>query len=224
MRVPRKEVPCRAATSRNRGALLLVTAFWALPVLAVPIPVSSYTITTPPEVSYVDSTGKQLTDGIFGDPNINGGSSNWVGWINSSGAGPNAIFITFNFGSVQTITSATIDFLRLEQNFVFLPDSVSVGGQSFPVDPNALANGSSSPLTFTPSAPLNTQTLQIELDRAGTGFHILIDEVTFDGIGSTGPSTPEPSTLGMVGGMLVLAMVGQFYRSFRSSAKAAPNS
>jgi hypothetical protein len=46
------------------------------------------------------------------------------------------------------------------------------------------------------------------LDRAGTGFHILIDEVTFDGIASTGsPSAPEPATLGMVGIMLVLAMV-----------------
>jgi hypothetical protein len=57
---------------------------------------------------------------------------------------------------------------------------------------------------------LNTQTLQIELDRAGTGFHILIDEVTFDGNASTAPSAPEPATLGIIGGgLLGLALIGQ---------------
>jgi hypothetical protein len=149
-----------------------------------------------------------------------------VGWINSSGVGPNAIFITFNFGSVQTITSATIDFLKLTQNFVFLPDSVSVGGQSFPVDPNALANGSRGPLTFTPSGPSKTRKhYRSSWTARALGFHILIDEVTFDGIASTGsPSAPEPATLGMVGIMLVLAMVGRSYRSLRSPAKAARNS
>ena len=163
--------------TRLLGAL--VSALWVSPILTVPIPASSYVISTPPEPSFLDSTGTQVTDGIFGDPNIVQNSNGWVGWINASGVGPNAIFITFNFGSVQTIASATIDFLKLTQNFVFLPVSGSVGGQSFPMDPNALANGSSGPLTFTPSIPVNTQTLQIELDRAGTGFHILIDEVTF---------------------------------------------
>jgi hypothetical protein len=188
----------------NVGAFLLLSALWIPPVLAVPIPVSSYVISTPPEPSFLDSTGTQLTDGVFGSPNIDVNPNGWVGWINASGAGPNAIFITFDFGSVQTITAVTIDFLKLTQNFVFLPDSVSVGRQSFPVDPNALTNASRGPLTFTPGAPLDTQTLQVELDRAGTGFHILIDEVTFDGNVSTAPpSAPEPATLGMIGGGLL---------------------
>jgi hypothetical protein len=89
----------------------IARAFWALPILSVQIPVSSYVISTPPEPSFLDSTGTQLTDRIFGDPNINQNSNGWVGWINASGVGPNAFFITFKFGSVQTI--------KLTQNFVF---------------------------------------------------------------------------------------------------------
>src|SRR5258707_9424962 len=59
------------ATIGKLGAFLVVSAFWASPILAVPIPVSSYVISTPPEPSFLDSTGTQLTDGILGDPNIN---------------------------------------------------------------------------------------------------------------------------------------------------------
>lgn len=108
-----------------------------------------------------------------------------VGWINT-----NAIFLTFNLGSAANVTSVGIDFLKETQDFTFLPDSVSINGQLFPVDPNALGNPATGFLTFAPVG-LSTQTVQIEIDRANTGFHILIDEVTFDG-SPVSSAAPEP--------------------------------
>src|SRR5579871_80618 len=150
---------------------LLIYVTCLMPAFAGPITVSSYTINSATEAPYPDDTGTQLTDGEFGTTDLISLGANvpWVGWINT-----NAISMTFNFASVQAISSVSIDFLKETVNFTFLPDSVNIGGQVFSVDPNALADSSTGFLTFNLSSPINTQSLAVELDKANSGFHILI--------------------------------------------------
>lgn len=186
--------------------VLTLGAVTSMPALAGLITASSYTINTPTETPYPDDTGSQLTDGSFGTTDLvsAGAAVPWVGWINT-----NAIFLTFNFAAVNNITAVGIDFLKETQNFAFLPDFVSVNGQLFAVDPNALPNSATGFIIFSPVG-LNTQTVNIEIDRASTGFHILIDEVEFNGSVVTSGAAPEPATLPLMGtALLGLAAVGR---------------
>ena len=181
---------------------LLISLICTLPAFAGPLTVSSYTINSATEAPYPDDTGNQLTDGAFGTTDLISLGANvpWVGWINT-----NAISMTFNFSSVQAITSVSIDFLKETANFAFLPDSVNIGGQVFSVDPNAIGDPATGFVTFNLSSPISTQSLAVELDKANTGFHILIDEVTFDG--NTATTTPEPATFAIIGaGLVILAL------------------
>lgn len=181
---------------------LLIYWICTLPAFAGPISVSSYTINSATEAPYPDDTGQQLIDGAFGTTDLISPGANvpWVGWVNTS-----AISMTFNFSSVQAITSVSIDFLKETANFAILPQAVKIGGQVFSVDPNAIGDPATGFLTFTPSSPINTQSLAVELDNPSSGFHILIDEVTFDGNAAT--TTPEPATFAIIGaGLLALAL------------------
>lgn len=190
-------------------AALSVLLVCAPSVFASPITVSSYTINTPTEAPYPDDTGVQLTDGIFGTTDLisAGAAVPWVGWINT-----NAISMTFNFSTIQSITAVSIDFLLETVNFSYLPDSVNIGGQIFPVDSVAFKNqfgdAGTGFVTFNLLSPINTQSLAVELDKANSGFHILIDEVTF--AGNTSTTSPEPATFGFIGaGLLGLALVAR---------------
>lgn len=183
---------------------LLVCLICVLPAFAGPIAVSSYTINSATEAPYPDDTGLQLTDGAFGTTDLISLGANvpWVGWINT-----NAMSMTFNFSSVQSISSVSIDFLKETANFAFLPDSVNIGGQVFSVDPNAIGDPATGFVTFNLSSPISTQSLAVELDKANSGFHVLIDEVTFAG-NTTTTTTPEPATFAIIGaGLLVLTLV-----------------
>lgn len=184
---------------------VLAAVLFCVPGNAGTITVSSYTINTPPESSYPDDTGVQLTDGSFGTTDLNNPGP-WVGWLNT-----NAISMTFNFGSIQSVGSVSIDFLLETENLADLPDSVNIGGQIFPVDADAFADAFGDPgtgfLTFNLTSAINTQSLAVELDKAGSGFHILIDEVTFD---SNTAATPEPATFGVIGaGLIVLGLMAR---------------
>lgn len=176
---------------------------------ASPITVSSYTINSATEAPYPDDTGVQLIDGSFGTTDLisAGAAIPWVGWINT-----NAISMTFNFSTIQSITAVSIDFLLETANFAYLPDSVNIGGQIFPVDSVAFAtlygNAGTGFVTFNLPTAIDTQSLAVELDKANTGFHILIDEVTFAGNATTG--TPEPATFAIIGtGLLGLALTAR---------------
>jgi hypothetical protein len=193
---------------RIRGLFFLAPLVGAAQIFAGPLTVSSYTINTPTEISYPDDTGTQLTDGFFGSTNIFSAPAAvpWVGWM-----GANAISMTFNFATPETINSVSIDFLNeTSQTFVFLPDSVLIGGHVFPVASNAIPNPSTGFITFVLPTSLTTSSIQIELDKAGSGgFHELIDEVTFDGT-TPASGVPEPATLPVIGGaLLALAAAGK---------------
>ena len=194
--------------------ILALGAAGSAPVFAAPITVSSYTINTPTESPYPDDTGTQLTDGAFGTVGIFTplGAFPWVGWINT-----NIILMTFNFASPQTINSVSIDFLNETSNtFVFLPDDVQVAGQTFTVAPNAIPDPSTGFITFHPTA-LTASSVQIELDKMGSGFHELIDEVTFDGSAATA-GVPEPATLPLIG-FALLGLAGLRMRLIAPSRK-----
>jgi hypothetical protein len=177
---------------------LLAWLVCVAPVFAGPILVSSYTINTPTEPSYPDDTGVQLIDGLFGTTDLvsPGAAIPWVGWNGTS-----VMSMTFNFSSVQSITAVSIDFLLETVNFSYLPDSVNIGGQIFPVDSVAFkalyGDAGTGFLTFNLPSAINTQSLAVELDKPNSGVHILIDEVTFAGGAAAG--APEPATFGMIG-------------------------
>ncbi len=167
-----------------------VMAMWMTPTFASQIAVRSYTINTPNEPSFPDDTGIQLTDGGFGPVAINSGTDGipWVGWIST-----NTMLMTYNFASAQAVDSVQIDFPNEGGIFTFLPDSVTINGQNFLVASNAIPDPSRGFITFNASPELNTQTVTVQLNCAGSGFHVLIDEVQFFG-GEAAPSpTPEPA-------------------------------
>lgn len=205
----------RSATVRPRRAWVLMSlalaATVSVPAWAGPITPSSYTITTPTEPSYPDDTGTQLTDGLFGNTNIFSAPAAfpWVGWMNTTNASM-AIIMTFNFASPVTINSVSIDYLNESSGtFVSLPDDEIIGGHLITIPTNAIPDPSTGSITFSPPPGLTTSSLQIELDKAGNGFHVLIDEVTFDGTVATAPGVPEPSTLGLMWiGLPALAGLG----------------
>jgi hypothetical protein len=194
----------------DAAVVLLISTTGAAPAFAKTLLSSSYSINTATGIgSLTDQGGNQLTDGLFGTTDISSGTLEdpWVGWTNI-GAGPNAIFLTFNFSNLENIASVNIDFLKETADFVFLPDGVLINGQSTSVNPNALADPGQGFLTFS-SVGLTTQTVQIEIDRAGSGFNILIDEVTFNGTDAVA-GAPEPATLGTIGaGLLGLMLIAR---------------
>jgi len=158
--------------------------------------------------NYFDDTGRQLIDGTRGvndwTANLgNGNAYEWVGW---RVANPG---FTFNFGSVVSISSITIGLNRTEGAAIFAAISGSAGGNPISIPGNAFADGTRSDLLFTFANPVVGSTFQMSLTDGNTGRWIFVDEITFDGTGSTSV-IPLPGTLALM--FPALALIGVFAR------------
>lgn len=128
-------------------------------------------------VSYRDDTGKQLNDGITGTGDIladlgSGTAYEWVGWTEAT----DPITLTFTFTGEVSISAVEIGINHRDGLGVFVPDSVTINGQSYPLGADAVANNQRKDLII--DGPFNGPQVEIALHHRGRGW-ILIDEVRF---------------------------------------------
>lgn len=194
-----------------RSLFLCIAA--AAMAAASPILPVSYTA-TPAEgqaqggtFNYFDDTGAQLIDGTLGVDNWqanlgNGNAYEWVGWRVAEPS------LEFNFAGSVNITEVKIGFQHTENAGIFLPASVTIGGDSFAIGPNEVANGSRGFLTF--SGNWSGPTLGISITDANTGGWIFVDEVEFEG--EEAGAVPEPATGFLILSAGLVALLARFRR------------
>jgi hypothetical protein len=197
----RNKTPMKQARrSVRRGLILsalLLPVFWSSPAGATPVIPLSYTATVGEGVAqggsfnYLDETGGQLTDGVYGIndwmANLgNGNAYEWVGWRVADPV------LTFQFAGPVTITQVGIDFNRTEPaGLIFLPNAVTIGSTDFTPAPDAIPESTRGTLFFDGLWVGNT--LTIHLADANPNNWIFVDEVTFNVA-----QVPEPSVFAML--------------------------
>lgn len=128
-------------------------------------------------VSYQDETGNQLSDGITGTDDIladqgSGTAYEWVGWTEAT----DPITLTFTFTGEVGLSAVVIGINHRDGLGVFVPDSVTINEQSYPLTADAVANNQRKDLVF--DGPFSGPQVEIALHHRGRGW-ILIDEVRF---------------------------------------------
>jgi hypothetical protein len=128
-------------------------------------------------VAYIDDTGNQLADGILGADDIltdrgSGTAYEWVGWTDLT----EPVTLTFSLQGDASIGAVEIGLNHRDGFGVFVPNRVTINGQSFELAADAVPNNQRRDLTFT--GPFNGPTVTVVLNHRGRGW-ILIDEVSF---------------------------------------------
>lgn len=184
--------PCRFLLMKHPRLVLL--AALALSLLsqtnASPVVPTSYSFNL--GAGYYDDTGSQLTDGHYADliPGVSLTSYEWVGW---DGGNPS---ITFNFASAVSINQVALSMANWTAAAVYLPESVTIGGNAFTVDPSSYPNLDHALLVF--NGAWSGTSLTLDLDSSYNRW-IFLDEVTFNegpgqtGNGGNGNNVPDAS-------------------------------
>jgi hypothetical protein len=144
-------------------------------------------------------TGK-LTDGV--SPSLSwdqyGLLTPWVGWDRNQGQlNPT---VTFNFGGPVTVNSVTVWLDNsIGNGSVFLPDGFSVNGTYFAIAPDYI---NPAPRGYTLSGlNISGSSVDVQFFQSSLGYQwVMVGEVTFNGT-----PTPEPTTMALTGGGLLLA-------------------
>lgn len=128
-------------------------------------------------VSYVDDSGSQLVDGQTGTDDIladngMGTAYEWVGWTEAT----QPVTLTFTFDGAVSISAVTIGLNHRDGLGIFVPQEVSINGESFELEADQVGNNQRGEVTLT--GPFNGPVVQIVLHHRGRGW-ILIDEVRF---------------------------------------------
>jgi hypothetical protein len=160
----------------------------AASVYAVPVTPSTYSFI--PEAkqgtyTYLDETGSQLTDGVYGPSRVASAEDAipYVGW--------NATLVTINFtfDELTTFDSVSVSALQAWVGNIVIPDVyllTSADGQNWTpvasiITPESDRNNSKKKtLTFS-GLDLTTEYIQVQLGRNNIGPWIFVDEVTFSG-------------------------------------------
>jgi len=128
--------------------------------------------------TYLDDTGTQLTDGIFGANNYgenlgNGFAYEWVGWNFSDGN----VNINFIFDNSVIIKQVLIDFNRNESPDIYLPSRVIINGKFFRLKGTEIADRTRGSIKF--NGPFTGPDLSITMKYVSGGGYIFVDEVQF---------------------------------------------
>lgn len=150
---------------------------------------ASYTATVGQE-TYLDDTNSQLTDGVYGVDDWqadlgNGRAYEWVGWrtVNPT--------FTFDFARVVTLDKVFIDFDRDEgYGLINLPTFVNIGGTTFTLAGNELADKTRGTLEFEGS--WTGSSLTIDFTRSSDW--VFVDEMKFQAV-------PEPAGYALAAGL-----------------------
>ena len=143
-------------------------------------------------------TGK-LTDGV--SPNLSwyqyGEFTPWVGWSVSETNGTNPT-ITFNFASVETISSVTV-WVDNTIGFggVYLPSGVMIDGDFFAIAPD---NVNPNPRAYTFPVNITGNSVDVQFFQTNGYPWLMVGEVSFN----SGSAVPEPATLTLAGSALAL--------------------
>ncbi len=160
------------------------------------------------------SGGKgRLTNGVIPttDWNIGSNSAGWIGWDSGETNGFDPA-VTFNLAGSSTINSVSIWYDNsLGLGGVTEPSSVIIDGTRYAFTPDSVEG----PQNFTVSGlDLTGSSANLQFFQ-GTEEWIMIGQVTFNGTAGGGPSTtPEPTTIFLMGGGLLAALLA--FRGRRS--------
>jgi hypothetical protein len=185
------------------GFVKTLVLFGVLAAFAAAAPLSPTSYTASPgqcgAFCYLDETGSQLTDGVFGVNNWqadlgNGPAYEWVGWSSTNPT------ITFNFSAAVSISQIFIGFNRTENVGINLPSSVTINGNVFGLTGSEIADGTRGDLGFTVNLQ-NVTSVTIDLADLDATKYIFADEFQFV------DAAPEPSTFVLLSsGIGALAM------------------
>jgi hypothetical protein len=161
--------------------------------------------------SYIDETGNQLIDGLYGPSKVlsQADAVPYLGWLAPM------VTLNFSFAQATTFESVTVSSLQAWLGNIVLPDVVlysSNDGLNWTqvaslVTPESSANNYAKKDLTLDGLNVTAQYLQIELRRNALGPWIFTDEVTFSSLGnltsqSTTGGTPVPeagTTLALLG-------------------------
>jgi hypothetical protein len=153
---------------------------------AIQVTPTSYTFvpgTKQGTYSYIDETGNQLTDGLYGPSRLlsQADAVPYLGWLAP------LVTLNFNFAAPTTFDSVTVSSLQAWIGNIALPDVylyASNDGTTWSpvanlITPEVDANNFAKATLTLGDLNVTAQYLQIELKRNNIGPWIFIDEVTF---------------------------------------------
>jgi hypothetical protein len=148
------------------------------PISSVPVNVLpvSYTATVG-DKSYLDDTGKQLTDTVLGGDLFNAkitgvAAYEWIGWANKDAS------LSFEFNQERKFSKIRIGFNHNETAGILLPKNVIINGQAFPLKGNEVPNLKRGFVTF--DVNFNATTVGIKLERNPSRQWMMVDEIRFE--------------------------------------------
>ncbi len=145
----------------------------SIPVNVLPV---SYTATAG-DKTYLDETGKQLTDTVLGGDLFNAkitgiAAYEWVGWANKDAS------LGFEFGQERKFSKVRIGFNHNETAGILLPKNVTINDQVFPLKGNEVPNLKRGFVTF--DVNFSSSTVSIKLERNPSRQWMMVDEVRFE--------------------------------------------
>jgi hypothetical protein len=128
-------------------------------------------------LSYLDETGTQLTDGVVGSDDVladlgHGSAYEWVGWTEVT----EPVTLTFTFDGDVDVDSVVIGIFHRQQLGIFVPERITINGQSFELTADAVPDGQRQDLTL--SGSFTGPEVQVVLHHRGRGW-IMLDEIRF---------------------------------------------
>ncbi len=145
----------------------------SIPVNVLPV---SYTATAG-DKTYLDDTGKQLTDTVLGGDLFNAkmtgvAAYEWVGWANKDAS------LSFEFNQERKFSKVRIGFNHNETAGILLPKNVIINDQVFPLKGNEVPNLKRGFVTL--DLNVTASNLTIKLERNPSRQWMMVDEVRFE--------------------------------------------
>ncbi len=145
----------------------------SIPVNVLPV---SYTATVG-DRTYLDDTGKQLTDTVLGGDLFNTkvtgvAAYEWVGWANKDAS------LSFEFNQERKFSKIRIGFNHNETAGILLPKNVVINNQVFPLTGNEVPNLKRGFVTF--DVNMSARNLTIKLERNPSRQWMMVDEIRFE--------------------------------------------